>query len=148
MVFIPFPPGYPTDAPVSDVSRELFEQRRLTLWFIAQDPTDIVLTPRSKVRTPSGAYMAADGATRPLQTVKFIYGGSTGSGRAGIVEAGDGRERMFSYTIVGNFDAVFGIGDHFVDARGNHWEIEEIMPDNGYEQRANLRSYGGAPQYG
>lgn len=148
MVYIPFPDGYPTDAPVTSMAEELFEQRRLTIHFIAQDPTEVVLIPRVKARTPSGAYQMTDGTPRPLQKVKMVYGGNTGAGRAGMVSTGDGRERMFSYVMVGAHDAVFAIGDHFVDEAGQHWEVEELLPDNDYEVKATVRSYGGAPQYG
>jgi hypothetical protein len=148
MVFIPFPPGeVAPDPPVLGASG-IEINRTLTSWFISQDPVDVVLTPRVTGRTASGATATTDGPPRPAQRVTFVYGGNTGAGRAGIVEAGDGRDRMFSYVMVMEWDAEIEIADHFTDQEGQHWEVEEILPLNGYEIKATMRSYGRSPQYG
>lgn len=130
------------------VASELFENRRLTSAFIATDPVPVQLIPRVKVRTASGAYTWTDAAPRALQTFKLVFGGATGGGRAGLVRTGDGVERMFAFILIGNHDAVVEIGDHWLDAEGQSWEIEEILPYNGYETKATVRSYGGDPQHG
>jgi len=149
MVAIPFPPGVVDDyPPVGDMATELEHQRELTEWFIEQDPAEVVLTPRSTGRTASGATATSDSPPRPLQRVKFVYGGGTGGGRAGLVDTGDGRNRQFTYVMIGRYDAVFGIGDWFLDDKGNKWEVEELLPYNDYEVRATVRLYGKDPQYG
>lgn len=148
MVFIPFPPGQEAPLPPQGGASEVEIQRTLTSWFIAQDPTEVVLIPRTAERTASGATRTVDGTPRALQRVKLIYGGNTGAGRAGIVSTGDGRERMFSFVMIGEWDAVFEPGDHFTDHEGQNWEVEETLPYNGYEVKATMRSYGGNPQYG
>lgn len=147
MVFIPYPPGQVNNDPPVEAAFEIGLQRELTEWFIAQDPVDIVLRTRTTNRTPSGATETATGPDRPSQRFKFVYGGSTGAGRAGIVETGDGRERMFSYVLVGKWDAEIAPGDFFEDYQGNFWEVEELLPNNDYETKATLRSYGARPQY-
>lgn len=150
MVFIPFPGGSVVDdefPPLSGVG-EVEIQRNLTHWFIMTDSVPVVLVPRTQERTPSGATRTVDGTPRALQRFKFVYGGNTGAGRAGIVPTGDGRERMFSYVLIGDFDAQVEPGDHWTDTEDQAWEVEEILPDNGYERKATIRSYGSKPQYG
>lgn len=147
MVFIPFQPGQVAPDPPALGADGIELNRTLTSWFISQDPVDVVLTPRVTARTASGATATTDGTPRPAQRVTMVYGGNTGAGRAGIVEAGDGRERMFSYVMVMEWNAQVAIGDHFVDFKGQHWEVEEILPNNGYEIKATMRSYGRNPQH-
>lgn len=148
MVFIPYPPGQAPGPVLPDIAGELGALRSLTTWYIEQDPTDVVLIPRTTSRTAGGATQAVDGTPRAVQRVKLIYGGNTGAGRAGIVSTGDGRERMFSFIMVAEWDAIVEPGDHFTDPAGQNWEVEETLPYNGYEIKATMRSYGGNPQYG
>lgn len=148
MVFIPYPVGTEPEQLLSGLPEEMAFNRDLTEWFIEQDPVTVALVPRVQTRTATGAYRTADGPARASQRFKFVYGGNTGAGRAGVVEAGDGRERMFSFVMIGKFDAVIGVGDHWLDIKSQHWEVEELLPDNGYERKATVRSYGGDPQYG
>jgi hypothetical protein len=148
MVFIPYPPGEEAPDFAVNVASEIEMNRSLTRLFIEMDPTDIVLIPRSTVRTPTGGTRTIDDDPRDLQRVKLIYGGNTGAGRAGIVDTGDGRERQFSYVMVMNWDAQVQPGDHFTDPADQQWEVEEVLPLNGYEVKALLRSYGKNPQYG
>lgn len=150
MVYIPYPPGTAVDEifPVLHGATAIELNRNLTHWFIMMDPVDVTLIPRVRARTASGGYTWTEGPARPLQTFKFIYGGNTGAGRAGIVETGDGRNRQFTYVMLGDYDAEVGILDRFVDHKGQWWEVEELLPYNEYEVRALVRSYGGDPQYG
>lgn len=149
MVYIPYPPGYDfEEAPFSGIPGEIDHNRMLTTWFIEQDPTDIVLSRRGVTRTASGATKFNDVTTLDSQRVKIIYGGGTGSGRAGIVRTGDGTERMFSFIMVMEWDADVQPGDHWVDGNGQWWEVEEVLPLNGYETKATLRSYGKEPIHG
>lgn len=148
MVFIPYPPGQEAPDLAVDVAKEIEQNRTLTDIFIEFDPTDVVLIPRTTQRTASGGTRTVDGTPRDLQRVKLVYGGNTGAGRAGIIETGDGRQRMFSYIMVMRWDAEVAPGDHFTDPAEQDWEVEEVLPYNGYEIKATLRSYGGAPQYG
>lgn len=148
MVFVPFPSGIANEEPPVLGAEEIRINRELTTWFIAQDPVDVVLIPRTTSRTASGATVAVNGTPRTVQRVKMVYGGNTGAGRAGIVDTGDGRERLLSYVMLMEWDAIVEIGDHFSDPYGNWWEVEETLPENGYERRALVRSYGKEPQYG
>lgn len=150
MVFIPYPTGTPSEEqfPLIHGATTIEMNRNLTHWFIMQDPVDVVLIPRVTTRTTTGATKQEDGPSRPLQRFKFVYGGNTGAGRAGIVPTGDGRERMFSYVLIGDYDAEVDVGDHWTDDKGQNWEVEEILPYNGYEKKATLRSYGRDPQNG
>lgn len=150
MVYIPFPGGTQTDEqfPLIHGAGAIGLNRNLTHWFIMLDSVAVVLTPRIQSRTPTGATKMVDGPPRPLQRFKFVYGGNTGAGRAGIVPTGDGRERMFSYVLIADYDAEVMPGDHWTDTEGQAWEIEEILPDNEYELKATVRSYGAAPTNG
>jgi hypothetical protein len=148
MVFIPYPPGQEAPDLEVNVAAEIEQNRSLTSLFIAMDPTDVVLIPRSTVRTPAGGTRTVDDDPRDIQRVKLIYGGNTGAGRAGIIDTGDGRERQFSYIMVMEWNAEVSPGDHFTDPKGQMWEVEEVMPYNGYEIKATMRSYGKDPQYG
>lgn len=149
MVYIPYPPGHDVEEPpLSGFPAEVDQNRLLTTWFIAQDPTWVVLQRRVELRTLSGATKFVPGATLDAQRVKLIYGGNTGGGRAGIVRTGDGTERMFSYIMVMEWDADVEPGDFWVDAKDQWWEVEEVLPTNGYEIKATVRSYGDEPQHG
>ncbi len=150
MVYIPFPGGTPSDEqfPLVHGATSIDLNRTLTHWFIMSDPVPVVLVPRVSTRTPSGAVKTTDGPPRALQRFKFVYGGNTGAGRAGIVPTGDGRERMFSYIMIGDYNAVVEPGDHWTDESGQSWEVEELLPYNEYELKATVRSYGQDPQNG
>lgn len=149
MVFIPYPPGYDVEEPpFSGLPQEVDYNRLLTEWFIEQDPTDVVLHRRTAVRTPTGATKYVPDHALDSQRVKFVYGGNTGGGRAGIVRTGDGTERMFSYVMVMKYDADVQPSDFWVDGNGQWWEVEEVLPYNGYETKATVRSYGKDPQNG
>lgn len=137
--------GWPEDTtePSVNLAAELSVQRELTEWFIAMDPSIITLTPRTKVRTASGAWEAADGPARTSQTFKMIAAGAND----GIVETVTGIQRKFDYIIVGRWDAVVEIGDWWQEG-SQTYEVMGIMPYHGYEVKAGIVSHGGDPQHG
>lgn len=125
--------------------------RKQTEWFINDDPFDIVLTPRSTVtRVAGGGYMRSDGTPRPSQRVKLIYTGSARGvgGQEGLQVTADGVERRYDYIIVGPWDMVIEVGDHWTDPRGNRCEVTSLIPDNEYERRATASIFGGRTEGG
>jgi hypothetical protein len=124
--------------------RGLAANRRLTKWFIEDDPHVIVLHRRTEVTLPGGGYGYNDGAARPAQTVKFVYKGSASSfaGAEGLQVTSDGQEYRFDFTIVALHDADIEQGDWFDDDKGQRWEIKSEIPSNDYERRFGVSAYG------
>jgi hypothetical protein len=118
--------------------------RRQTIWFIRDDPFDIVLVPRVKTSFPGGGYEMNDGPPRATQRVKLVYTGSARgvAGKEGIQITEDGAERRYDYVIIGPWNMVAEVGDHWVDARGQVCEITGMIPDNEYERRLTASIYG------
>lgn len=118
--------------------------RKQTKRFIDDDPFEIVLIPRVKNRVPGGGHEMADGTPRSPQTVKLIYTGSARGigGAEGVQVTGDGVERRFDYVVVGEWDMVVEVGDHWEDARQQRWEVLGMIPDNEYERRFTCSAYG------
>lgn len=119
--------------------------RQLTTWFINQDPTTVTLTPVAEVQTSGGGYTFEDLPERVPQIFKFIQ---QGSNFTGVIESGDGRERQYEFIMVGNWDAAIAIGDHWQDANGQDWRIGGFIPNNGYEIKAGVYSWGKRPGNG
>lgn len=118
--------------------------RQQTKWFIEDDPFTIVLTPRTRTQAPGGGYRTVDGSSRTPQTVKLIYTGAARgvAGQEGSQVTQDGVERRYDYIIVGEWDMVAEIGDHWTDSRGQVCEITGAIPDNEYERRLTASIYG------
>lgn len=118
--------------------------RKQTKRFIDDDPFEIVLIPRDKQRVPGGGFEMVDLPPRDPQTVKLIYTGSARGigGTEGVQVTGDGVERRYDYVIVGEWDMIIEVGDHWEDARGQRWEVLGLIPDNEYERRATCSAYG------
>lgn len=116
--------------------------RRLTKAFIIDDPTDIVLTPVVEESRPGGAKKKTAGSPRDEQTFKIIYPGGDGQ-----VVTADGKTRRFDFIIVGEYDASIAIGD-FWDEGNQHYVIDYLFPDNGYEIKGGGVTHGSAPDHG
>lgn len=114
--------------------------RDLTARFIANDPTDIQLTPNHKVDTGDGGYRLAAGPKRRKQSFKIINQGSTNGKQNGA----DGTNTSFDFILLGHHDAVMAVGDTWVDniGDGTTWTITGFLPDNGYEVKATVTAQG------
>lgn len=117
---------------------ELAVQRKLTRWFIREDPKDIILVPRVKMPTASGGFRWEEMPPRAVQTVKFVEPPVT---PADPVITADGQQREVSFLLVLEHDAVIGEYDIF-EALGYTWEIIQLYHFNGYERRAAVARYG------
>lgn len=118
---------------------ELSIHRKGTERFINADPTTITLVPSTE--TWSGGTKVYGSATpRQPQTFKVIWSGS----QDGIAVTSQGTTRRFDFILVGTHDAVVEIGDHW-NLGDQHFQVEWIAPDNGYEVKAGGSSHGSKP---
>lgn len=128
-----------------DRSEEVRLQRLTTRRFIDADPIVVVLTPRTRTIV-GGVAKTVDGTPRPPQTMKLIMQSAAG----GSIEqhTGDGTERRTDFQLLGSWDSAGDIGDHWQDSSGQWWEIVAVVPENGYERRFVVESYGKHPTGG
>lgn len=114
--------------------------RRNTLAFIAARPTDIALIPVAVTQTASGGKAKGDLPARPVQTLRLIEQTTSAGNNPGRVPAGsgDGHQLRTTWQLLGPYDAQMAVGDHW-----DVYQIEEILPYNGYERRARVVEYGG-----
>jgi hypothetical protein len=124
--------------------RGLDHNRRLTEWFIKDDPHTIIPNRRLRVDLPGGGYSMDDQGPRAEQVVKFVYKGSASSfaGAEGLQVTSDGQEYRFDFTIVASYDCDIEQGDWFDDEKGQRWEIKSEIPSNDYERRFGVSAYG------
>ena len=107
-------------------------QQALTAAMIADDPTDIVLTPYERTVTAGGGTTYVAGQPRESQTFKLIP--MTFDQRP-TVTAG-GVERIIDYTLLGTADAIGEVWDQFVlDDPSEYFLIVAIAPGHGYETK-------------
>ena len=123
---------------MATVAQELTINRRQTREFIAARPSAIVLTPRRRIKDGNGTKWQEE-EPRPEQTLRLIEQGPSASSAA---RGGDGVQRKTSYQLLGEWNAEMGQYDTWIDSTGNRWEIDRLLPDNGYERRAMVRRYG------
>lgn len=147
MVNIPFPEGYtPTYPPVYEPGEVGLEiQRELTHWFIMQDPTSVQLIPRARVKGNNGSISMTDGTPRPPQIVKMIF---TAGSSDGIVQSEGGQDRQYDFIVVGEWNSVIEMDDYWIDPSGQKYVVSGVSPSNGYEVKANIKSFGPVALYG
>lgn len=128
-----------------DRTEEIRVQRSTTVTFINADPVAVVLIPRIKTIV-KGAAKFVDDTPRAPQTMKLIMQSAAG----GSIEqhTGDGTERRTDFQLLGAWDSQGDIGDHWQDSSGQWWEVTAVVPDNGYERRFVIESYGKHPTGG
>lgn len=124
--------------------RGLDANKRLTKWFIDDDPHTIIPNRRVRTEVPGGGYQMVDQGPRAGQTVKFVYKGSASSfaGAEGLQVTSDGQEYRFDFTIIAEAGADIEQGDWFDDEKGQRWEIKSEIPSNDYERRFGVSAYG------
>lgn len=127
------------------VSNELRWQRLNTQAFIEASPVDIQLIPQEEQRKPSGAVTLVDQAARPEQRFRLIPMSHTerpfGS-TSGLTSAGNGQQRKYDLTLLGNWDAVMSPNDYWFDVNGQKLVVDAVIPYNGYEVKGLVMSYG------
>jgi len=118
---------------------ELRYHRTNTTAFIAVKPSVITLTPRDRVRQPSGGFKYVDKAVRAAQVFRIIELGANQT--PPIIQLTDGTQREAEFWLLGQWDALVDIDDYWtaVDpGTGNErtWIVGDIVRPNGYETRA------------
>lgn len=120
---------------------ELEVNKRNTVAFISARPMLVTLTPVQRVRTASGGTKVLDLPPRSPQTLRLIEQASAYGNSPGLLQAQDGKQLKVTYQLLGPFDAVMGVGDHWSEG-GITFEIAELLPFNGYERRGQVIQYG------
>jgi len=118
---------------------ELSIHKKGTERFIDADPTTITLIPSTETWS-GGTKTYGSGTARQPQDFKVIWSGS----QDGLVVKGEGTTRRFDFILVGRHDSTVEIGDHW-SLDDQHFQVEWVAPDNGYEVKAGGVSYGGKP---
>lgn len=125
--------GAPAPEPVVSTAY-LTAQRAATVAYINDDPTTLVLVPRSRQATPSGGFTYVDGAPRPAQTVKMILLNSDQRPRVMVA----GVERLIDYHMLGRWDMLVAVGDTWEAEDGTTWEIVGFSEGWDYMTKAHV----------
>ena len=120
-------------------------QRELTAWFIAEGPpSEIVLIPQAKVKTPGKGVSTVPGTPRDPQQFKKIWPGGDGFQTGGQ----DGTHHRNDMILVGLWDCEAEIGDVWEEPDGQKFYIHSEYPNNLYERKFGIYSYGRRPSDG
>ena len=117
----------------------LLEQRRLTTAYIMENPVEIRLLPHARVRTHGGGYVTQAGSPRALQAFRLIETSSVVV--TDPVKTTDGWMRTRMWQLMGEWDAEIQPDDTF-EHDGRTWTVLSMMPENGYETRAQVERVG------
>lgn len=120
---------------------ELKVNRQNTKAFIDANPSSITLIPQTMHKTGSGTSYVP-GTPRAAQVMRVIDQTRTFGPQPGAVVAGDGKQRKLEYQLLGEWDAVMGLHDMWIDSDGIRWEIIDLLPDQEYERRGQVMRYG------
>lgn len=123
------------------IDAERRAQRRNTQAFIASRAFCIALIPSIKTKTASG-YTTSAGEPRREQFFALIDQSTTYGNVPGKLRSSEAGQRKIDHQLLGYWDADMEVGDHWDDGRGGRYEIDEMLPDNGYERRAKVIRYG------
>lgn len=113
---------------------ELKSLRAGTKAFIAANPVDLVLIPRSRRKTGTGTQLI-DGTPRRRQRMCLIDQSTARNIIPGLIQTSDGRERLVDFILLAEHDATVEVNDYWTDSSGT-WEVANLFPANGYEIRA------------
>lgn len=120
---------------------ELEINRRNTEAFINTNPSLISLIPRRMIKTGTGTQYVDD-PPRAAQRFRIIDQTRTFGPEPGSLVGADGRQRRIEYQLLGMWDAEVGLLDHWTDVEGVSWQVADLLPDQGYERRAQVVRYG------
>lgn len=127
-------PDPPRSTPQIDLTLELAIQRENTSYYIAYDPVEITLIPRTQTRTASGGVKFEDGPPRLPQVMRLI---PTTSDQKPTVTL-DGKERQIDFTLMGQWDAQMEPYDYWRDEEGQKYEVVEIISAGKMYERKGL----------
>jgi len=122
-------------------ANELRALKLNTSAFIAANPTVLTLIPRTRVKSGTGTRLY-DGTPRDPQVFRIIDQSASNGPQPGTVKTSDGTQRKVEYQLLGMPTVSIGLYDTWTDAHGIRWEVAEILPDNGYERRAQVTRFG------
>lgn len=120
---------------------ELRIHRANTKAFIASNPIQIQLIPRTKTNTGSGTRWSDDTPRQP-QEFRLIDQTRTFGPEPGTVLASDGKQRKAEYQLLGEVGRTIGLYDYWVDSAGIRFEVVNLIHNNDYEVRAQVVRYG------
>lgn len=126
-------------------SAELQVHRLNTAVFISANPVIIELIPRTRLRSGTGTRWV-DGEPRPSQVARLIDQSSASGSIPGVLTTADGVQRKHGYMLLLPWDGEVGIHDYWIGEDGIKWETVDLLPDNGYERRAEVIRYGSTGQ--
>jgi hypothetical protein len=127
-------PDPPRSTPQINLTAELKAQRKNTSWFIAYDPIQVTLIPRTQTRTASGGTSFVDGEPRLPQIMRLI---ATTSDQKSTVTL-DGKERQIDFVLLGQWDAEIEPYDYWRDEEGQRYEVVEIVSAGRLYERKGL----------
>lgn len=122
-------------------ANELRLNKKQTAAFIAANPIQLRLIPRTKVNSGSGMKFV-DGAPRPEQTFRLIDQTRTFGPEPGTVQTGDGQQRKAEFQLLGEVGVQVDRFDYWLDGDGIRFEVANVIFDNPYEVRAQVVRYG------
>lgn len=119
-------------------------QRKLTEWFISNGPpSEITLIPTVKTKIPGKGITTGPGTPRDPQLFKKIWPGGDGF----QTNAPDGVSHKFDMIIVGPWNCVAELGDTWTED-DQQYIIHSEFPNNGYERKFGVFSFGNQPKDG
>lgn len=133
-IIVPDPPSNQITVPRA---AELVIQRKATDWFIAWNPSEIILIPKIKVKSGSGT-KEEDGTPRGMQVFRLIPQAET---TPPVPLNNGGQERVIDYVLLGPWNADMQIGDHWRNTLGFLLEIFDVT-SNGYEVKGLVEKHG------
>jgi hypothetical protein len=118
---------------------ELAAQIEETQAFIASDPTTVILIPRVRVNSPTGAKFI-DQAARPAQVFKILPSNLvSGSGRPLFTL--DGIERTVDFELMGMPGVQVARYDYWIEGP-DRFEVIDVAPFNQYQVKASVERRG------
>jgi hypothetical protein len=123
--------------------------RYTTDWFINDTatiagPVAIALQRQVAVDKPGGGRDFTT-VTLPIQTFRLTN--QTVTDGISYSNNDEGMARRDEYVLIGQWDADVQANDTWEDATGK-WKVNGIVPNTGYETRANVTAFTSDPDYG
>lgn len=119
---------------------ELRVNIRNTQEFISARPSEIVLTPKKRVRKTGGGYEDSIGTPRAPQIFRVIENNMVGDDQH--LQQSEGQKLRQPFWLLGMPDVVVEREDFWLAEDGHRWRVAEVIRENGYETRAVVEESG------
>lgn len=120
---------------------ELEVNRRNTDAFIDANLSLVTLV--RTIKTVTGTGVKKTPVNRPTQRARLIDQTRTFDAAPGRLTGADSTSRQLQYQLVLAWDAEVAKDDYWLDAEtGERWDVKDLLPNNGYERRAEVCRYG------